>query len=151
LDRVVAIKVPRAGNMSDGQEVERFLREARSVAQLKHPAIVSIYEVGQRDGIPYLVSDFVEGVTLSDRLTAQRFTHREAAELIATIAEALQYAHERGIVHRDIKPSNVMLETVASGQWPVASKQGSETSGNGPTEAQAASSTLATGHWPLPE
>src|SRR5215218_8109870 len=64
LDRTVAIKVPRAGNLAGPQELDRFLREARSVAQLRHPSIVSIHEVGQSEGVPFLVSDFVQGVTL---------------------------------------------------------------------------------------
>jgi hypothetical protein len=72
LDRVVAVKVPRAGNLSGPQELERFLREARSVAQLQHPSIVSIHEVGVNDGLPYLVSDFVHGITLADLLRTPR-------------------------------------------------------------------------------
>src|SRR5262245_17570773 len=64
LDRTVAVKVPRAGNLPDGQELDRFVREARSSAQLRHPAIVPMYEVGQEEGLPFLVSDFVDGVTL---------------------------------------------------------------------------------------
>jgi WD40 repeat protein len=68
-----------------------------------------VYEVGQEEGLPYLVSDFVEGVTLADRLTAGRLSFREAAELIATIAQALDHAHRHGIIHRDVKPSNIML------------------------------------------
>src|SRR5438128_9356255 len=74
LDRVVAIKVPRSGNLAGPQDLDRFLREARSVAQLRHPSIVTIHDVGQTDGIPYLVSDFVEGVTLADFLSARRPT-----------------------------------------------------------------------------
>jgi WD40 repeat protein len=109
LDRTVAIKVPRAGNLTDPQELDRFLREARSVAQLRHPSIVSVHEVGQTDGVPYIVSDFVRGVTLADLLSARRPGFREAAELVADIADALQYAHERGVVHRDVKPSNIMI------------------------------------------
>src|SRR4051812_31511466 len=94
LDRTVAVKVPRAGNLLDGQELDRFLREARATAQLRHPAIVPVYEVGQEDGLPFLVSDFVEGVTLADHLTAGRVPFRDAAELIATVAEALDHAHQ---------------------------------------------------------
>src|SRR5262249_432042 len=72
LDRVVAVKVPRAGNLAGAQELDRFLREARSAAQLRHPSIVSVHEVGLADGVPYLVSDFVQGVTLADLLSARR-------------------------------------------------------------------------------
>jgi WD40 repeat protein/tRNA A-37 threonylcarbamoyl transferase component Bud32 len=109
LDRVVAIKMPRAGNLAGPQEVDRFFREARSVAQLRHPSIVSVHEVGLSDGVPYLVSDFVRGMTLADLLSARRPNFHEAAELVATVAEALHYTHERGIVHRDVKPSNIMI------------------------------------------
>jgi tRNA A-37 threonylcarbamoyl transferase component Bud32 len=109
LDRVVAIKVPRAGNLAGPQELDRFLREARSVAQLRHPSIVSVHEVGQYEGVPYLVSDFVDGLTLADKLSAGRLTAAEAAGLIASLADALQYAHDKKVVHRDVKPSNIML------------------------------------------
>src|SRR5262249_18599037 len=77
LDRTVAIKVPRAGNLSSKEEADRFLREARSVAQLRHPSIVPVYETGQSDHQPYLVSEFVEGVTLADLLTARRPSFRK--------------------------------------------------------------------------
>src|SRR4051812_36106923 len=110
LDRVVAVKVPRAGNLGNGEQTERFLREARNAAQLRHPAIVPIHEIGQADGLPYLVSDFVQGMTLSDRLTARRPAAAEAAGLIATLADALQYAHTQGVIHRDVKPSNIILD-----------------------------------------
>jgi WD40 repeat protein/tRNA A-37 threonylcarbamoyl transferase component Bud32 len=109
LDRVVAIKVPRAGTLAGKGELERFQREARSVAQLRHPFLVSVYEVGQSAEVPYLVSEFVHGVTLADHLSARQPTPREAADLIARLAEALHYAHEMGVVHRDVKPANIML------------------------------------------
>jgi len=109
LDRVVAVKVPRAGNLAGPAALDRFLREARSVAQLRHPSIVSVHEVGQQDGLPYLVSDFVRGVTLADLLSARRPGFRDSAELVAAVADALQYAHDQGVIHRDVKPSNIMI------------------------------------------
>lgn len=118
LDRTVAIKVPRADRQSGSTgETERFLREARSVAQFRHPTIVSIYDVGQHDGVPYLVEDFVRGITLTDLLTSERLGPRQVAEMVAEISDALQYAHDRGVVHRDIKPSNIMLERGAHGEY----------------------------------
>jgi serine/threonine protein kinase len=109
LKREVAIKVPRAGNLATGDELDRFLREARSVAQLRHPSIVSMHEVGQQDGVPFLVSDFVQGLTLADQLTARRPLPQQAAQLLIAVADALHYAHERGVIHRDVKPSNILL------------------------------------------
>ncbi len=110
LHRVVAIKVPRATNLADSQDLDRFLREARSVSQLSHAGIVQVYDAGEAEGTPYLVSEFVQGVTLADQLTARRPTPQEAAKLIASLADALHYAHEQGVVHRDVKPSNILLE-----------------------------------------
>ncbi len=106
LDRVVAIKVPRPGS---DIEQDRFFREVRSVAQLRHPAIVPLHEVGQSDGTPFIVSEFIDGATLHDRLTVRRPSPKEAAELIAALADALEYAHGQGVVHRDIKPANIMI------------------------------------------
>ena len=110
LDRIVAVKVPRVSALPSQEDVDRFLRESRSAAQLKHPSIVSLYDAGQVDGTCYLVSEFVQGATLADRLTAGRLTFRRAAELVAEVADALDYAHRQGIIHRDIKPSNIMLD-----------------------------------------
>jgi WD40 repeat protein/tetratricopeptide (TPR) repeat protein len=110
LDRIIALKIPRSGNVSTPGEADRFLREARSAAQLKHPGIVSLYDAGQDHGTYYLVSEFIQGTTLSDRLGVSRLTLHQAAELVAQVADALQYAHEQGVVHRDIKPSNIMLD-----------------------------------------
>jgi serine/threonine protein kinase len=109
LDRTVAVKVPRPGNVSDGEQGVRFLREARSAAQLHHPAIVPVHDVGQVDGVPYLVSEFIDGVTLADKLTASATPPRDAARLLVTVAEALDHAHRHGVIHRDVKPSNIML------------------------------------------
>ena len=69
-----------------------------------------VHDVGEHEGVPYLVSDFVQGLTLTDFLSARRTSPREAAGLVAAVADALQYAHEQGVVHRDVKPSNILLD-----------------------------------------
>ena len=108
LDRQVAIKLPLRGKVSVDDR-EKFLREARAVAQLSHPNIVSVHEVGRDGEQLYIVSDFVKGVTLAEKLTAERLSQREAVKLCVKIAAALEHAHENGVIHRDLKPSNVML------------------------------------------
>lgn len=109
LQRTVAIKIPRKERL-DPTETEKFLREAQAVAQLNHPNIVSIHEVGREGDRVFIVTDLIDGVTLTDYLSARNFTAREAAELCATVAEALDHAHQQGIVHRDLKPSNIILD-----------------------------------------
>jgi serine/threonine-protein kinase len=96
--------------VGEGVDTQVLNVRARSAAELRHPAIVTVHEVGADDGQPYLVSDFVEGVTLADQLTARRPPPREAARLVADIAEAVHFAHTQGVVHRDLKPSNIMLD-----------------------------------------
>jgi|GEM_PF-878937 len=111
LERIVALKVQRAGSFASTDEVQRFLREARSAAALKHPAIVSLYETGQTDdGVGYLVCEFIDGQTLEARLQSGPLDPAEAAQLAADLAAALDYAHQHGVIHRDIKPSNIMLD-----------------------------------------
>ncbi|HUG70945.1 MAG TPA: protein kinase [Pirellulaceae bacterium] len=126
LDRTVAIKIPRNARM-DAAQTEMFLRDARAAAQLKHPNIVGVHEVGKQDDTMYIVSDFIQGATLKEWTDAKRLTPREAAELCATIAEALHHAHEAGVIHRDMKPSNIMLE-VKSQASSVESQTGSDSS-----------------------
>ena len=109
LDRTVALKIPRKGQLSP-EEAEKFVREARAAAQLQHPGIVSVYEVGREGETLYIVSEFVEGLSLADWLTGQRPNYRESAELCVKIADALHHAHEHGVIHRNLKPSNVMLD-----------------------------------------
>ena len=108
LDRTVAIKLPR--EQLDEAATELFFREARAAAQLRHPHIVSVHEVGREGNSIYIVSDFVQGANLQEWLTCQRLTNRESAELCITLAEALQHAHEAGVIHRDLKPGNVMMD-----------------------------------------
>ncbi len=113
LDRIVALKIPRL-LQADVLEEERFLREAQTVANLKHAHIVRIYDVDRDGDALYIVSDLIEGVTLADRLSAGPFPPRSAAELVAVVADALHYAHQQGVVHRDVKPANIMLDLQGS-------------------------------------
>ncbi len=110
LGRTVAVKTLHASLVEAKADRERFFREARAAAQLRHPGIVMVHEVAEINGLPAIVSDFVEGVTLRDLLEVRRVTQREAAEVTAQMAEALDYAHGLKVVHRDIKPANIMVE-----------------------------------------
>lgn len=110
LDRTVAIKRVLSGNLASRDEIERFYAEARMAAQLDHPNIVPLFEVGNHDGQHYLSMGFVEGSSL-DRLTTDVLLEpREAARIMVTVARAVQYAHEHGIIHRDLKPSNILID-----------------------------------------
>lgn len=112
LDRHVAIKVPRPERVSRPEDVEAYLNEAKILASLDHPHIVPVYDVGRTDdGLCFVVSKLVEGTDLAAKIREARPAFRESAELIATVAEALHYAHMRRLVHRDIKPDNILLDT----------------------------------------
>lgn len=108
----VAIKLPHPWVVEQLGGVEEYIREAQSLAQLRHPGIVSIYNIDQiEDGRCYLVTEFINGQTLQQRLNALgRFPPAEAAELMAAVADALQHAHQKGFVHRDLKPANILLD-----------------------------------------
>jgi serine/threonine protein kinase len=112
LDRLVAIKVPHAKLISQPEDAEAYLTEARTVANLDHPGIVPVHDVGSTEDCPcYVVSKYIEGTDLSARLKESRLKYRDAAELVATVAEALHYAHKQGLVHRDVKPGNILIGT----------------------------------------
>jgi serine/threonine protein kinase len=110
LDRIVALKIPHTGLLTSKADLERFHREARAAAQLRHPGIVTVHEVQTLDGLPTIVSDYIEGVPLRDLLEVRQLTFRETARLMADVAEAVDYAHAMGVVHRDLKPANNMIE-----------------------------------------
>jgi len=109
LDRLVAVKIPRRGQIVGG-EAEMFIREARAAAQVRHPGVVGVHEIGRDGDTLYIVSDFIQGSSLKDWISNRKLTPREAAELCGQIAEALHAAHQAGIVHRDLKPGNVMMD-----------------------------------------
>lgn len=109
LHRVVALKMLSAGPGASGTLLARFHAEAEAVARLKHPHIVQIYEVGEAGGRPFFSLEYVEGGSLADRLDGTPLVPDEAARLVATLAAAIDFAHQSGIVHRDLKPANVLL------------------------------------------
>jgi WD40 repeat protein/tRNA A-37 threonylcarbamoyl transferase component Bud32 len=123
LDRIVALKIPHRRWDDAGRYLERLQHEARAAAQLRHPGIVRLYEVVFHEGLPILVSDFIEGVSLKDLMEVRRLTFKEAAALVAEVAHALDYAHERRLVHRDVKPANIMLEYGRDARAPAGSGQ----------------------------
>jgi WD40 repeat protein len=110
LERIVAVKVLRAGNLASPESLVRFREDALSPAQLRHKAIVQVHDAGEHEGIPYIVRDFIRGGTLADSLKLRRPTFKEAAKLAAEVADALAYAHDHKVVHRDVKPQNIMID-----------------------------------------
>jgi hypothetical protein len=110
LNRPVALKMILAGQLANDTDVKRFYIEAEAAANLEHPGIVPIYEVGQHEGQHYFSMGFVDGQSLSQRLAAGPLPPRQAAELIVNVAEAIEYAHQHGVIHRDLKPGNVLLD-----------------------------------------
>ena len=110
IDRLVALKILPLAAGSDPGFAERFAREARALAKLSHPNIVALHEFGHVNGLHYFIMEFVDGLNLRQLEQAGRLSPREALQIIPQICEALQFAHDEGIVHRDIKPENVLLD-----------------------------------------
>ena len=111
LDRLVALKIllPHLGATPDF--AERFLREARMLARLNHPNIVTVHDFGESGGFYYLLMEYVDGVNLRQAMRTGRFAPEQALAVVPKICEALQYAHDEGVLHRDIKPENILIDT----------------------------------------
>ena len=109
LDRTVAIKVLPASYSADRDRLQRFAQEARAAAALNHPNILSIFDIGDEQGAPYVVSELLEGETLRDRLRSGPISSRKTIDYAVQVARGLSAAHEKGIVHRDLKPENLFL------------------------------------------
>ncbi len=110
LDRIVALKILPPGIGDDAAFAERFAREAKALAKLNHPGIITIHDFGRSDGLYFFVMEFVDGVDLQQLLASGRVSPREALAIVPQICDALQFAHDHGIVHRDIKPGNILLD-----------------------------------------
>src|SRR5882724_4834534 len=113
LNRIVAVKMILSGKLASTADVARFRAEAEAAANLRHPNIVAIHEVGEQDGHHYFSMDYVEGKSLgqfTDGGRGEKRDFRKLAGWLKTIAEAIHYAHQQGTLHRDLKPSNVLLD-----------------------------------------
>jgi len=147
LDRLVALKILPS---RDPGFAERFNREARALARLSHPNIVAVHEFGQVNGQHYFLMEFVDGVNLRQMEQAGRLSPREALQIIPQLCDALQYAHDEGVVHRDIKPDNVLVDRkgrVKIADFGIAKIMGQAAVGVSDTGAQA----LGTPHYMAPE
>jgi serine/threonine protein kinase len=127
LNRVVALKMILSGAHAGTAERERFAREAQAVAALQNPHIVQIFEVGEANGHPYLVLEFVDGGSLSQHLAGRPWSPRESAELVELLARAIHYAHTQGVVHRDLKPGNILLVSTKPGLRTAVAKPEGDT------------------------
>jgi len=109
LNRTVALKMILAGSHAGPSALARFLKEAETIAHLKHPNVVQVYEYGNFGGMPYFSLEYLEGGSLAEKIKGEPQEPRQSAEMVRTLAGAIQAAHEQGIVHRDLKPANVLL------------------------------------------
>jgi predicted Ser/Thr protein kinase len=133
LNRFVALKLLAPERVRDPKFAERFTREAQALAALNHPNIITIYDFGQAGGFYYLLMEFVDGVNLRQLLRARKFTPEEALAIVPPLCDALQFAHDRGIVHRDIKPENLLLDRdgrVKVADFGIAKMLGAANGGN---------------------
>ena len=109
LDRTVALKMVIGGGRASSSQIARFKSEALAVARLDHPNIVQVYDIGEHDGLQYFAMEYVDGGSLDKKLNRQPMEPQPAADLARTLARAMHYAHQKGVIHRDLKPANVLL------------------------------------------
>ncbi len=151
LDRFVALKLLPDKLARDAQFAERFNREGRVLAKLSHPNIVGVFDFGQTGGFYYLLMEYVDGVNLRQAMHAGRFSPSEALSIVPKVCEALQYAHEQGILHRDIKPENILLD--AKGRVKIADFGIAKLVGDDPANITLTNTgaALGTPHYMAPE
>jgi hypothetical protein len=151
LDRLVALKVLPPEVAADPAFAERFLREARALARLSHPHIVAVHDFGEAGGLFYFLMEYVDGVTLRQLLAGGRLQPHEALAIVPQLCDALQYAHDEGVVHRDIKPENVLLDRkgrVKVADFGLAKLLGVAAA---PTKLTATHQVMGTPHYMAPE
>ena len=151
LNRLVALKIikPEAKHQKDF--AERFLREAQALAHLSHPNIITVHDFGQNDDLYYFIMEYVDGINLRQMLKAGKLAPQQALEIVPAICDALQYAHDKGVVHRDIKPENILVDTeghIKIADFGLAKLLDKKTSG--PTLTQA-HQVMGTMHYMAPE
>lgn len=110
LGREAAVKILPGNLVGEGDFLKRFEREAASAASLSHPNILQVYDFGEQDGMPYLVMPYIKGATLKDRLVHGQVTTEQLSHYLTAVANALDYAHRKGIIHRDVKPANILID-----------------------------------------
>lgn len=151
LNRLVALKVIRPESQAQQDFADRFIREARALAQLSHPNIVTVHDFGQSDDVYYFIMEYVDGINLRQMLQAGKLGPRQALEIVPAVCDALQFAHDRGVVHRDIKPENIMVDTdgkVKIADFGLAKLLNNKSTG--PTLTQA-HQVMGTMHYMAPE
>jgi hypothetical protein len=151
LDRFVALKILPPDTANDSAFAERFSREARALARLSHPNIVAVHDFGQSGGLYYLLMEYVDGVNLRQAMRSGRLTPQAALQIVPQLCDALQFAHDEGIVHRDIKPENILLDRrgrVKVADFGLAKLLGQSTASTGLTGTHQVMGTL---HYMAPE
>jgi serine/threonine protein kinase/tetratricopeptide (TPR) repeat protein len=151
LNRLVALKILAREKQQDAQFTERFVREAQALARLNHPNIVTVHDFGEAGGHCYLVMEFVDGLNLRQLLQTGKMPPEQALTIVPKICEALQYAHNEGIVHRDIKPENILLDKsgrVKIADFGIAKMMGDET---GQQTLTGTKDAVGTPHYMAPE
>ncbi len=151
LDRFIALKVLPPAVAGDPGFAERFNREARALARLNHPNIVAVYDFGKAGSLHYLLMEFVDGTNLREVERAGKLSPEQALTIVPKICEALQYAHDQGVVHRDIKPENILLDK--SGRVKIADFGIAKMAGQGETDVSltGVKDVVGTPHYMAPE
>jgi tRNA A-37 threonylcarbamoyl transferase component Bud32 len=151
LDRIVALKIINPHAAENPSFAERFSREARSLARLNHPHIVTVHDFGETDGLYYLIMEYVDGANIRQLIRAKTLTPAEALAIVPPLCDALQYAHDEGIVHRDIKPENILVD--AKGRVKIADFGLAKLVGRNPAEVTltATHQAMGTPHYMAPE